>query len=344
MTEALIEPEVASAGVTRGWSADRDEEFARLYERWHPALLAYVRRHFGPRDAEEITQETLTRAYELLDLSRETRRQWGWLIVVARNIAADMGRHRRLCDVTETDLVYAQDDAHDVEQPVLDEECLRVLRTALTDLPQSQSRAWWLTVAEGMTPQTIASSLSCSPVSVRQALFKSRRRLAMALADYCDRVQALSIPAFLAVRRAFGQARRHVGRSAANAGLGATLASTAVVGALAVIVQSMPAQVATPNITAAADSHETAASRGLAPHHAQLLAAPAVSHQHAAPAPVAPVKTSVYVSKSPLGVGTQAKGEIDVNTPIGTVRQKTELSRGSGAGLICKRTLVVECH
>ena len=122
MTEALIEPELAHAVVTRGRSADRDEVFARLYERWHPALLAYVRRHFGPRDAEEITQETLARAYELLDLSRETRRQWGWLIVVARNIAADMGRHRKLCDVTETDLVYAQDDPHDVEQPLLDEE------------------------------------------------------------------------------------------------------------------------------------------------------------------------------------------------------------------------------
>ena len=109
VTEAFYEPDPVPAGVTTALSAARDEAFACLYERWHASLLGYARRHFGPRDAEEITQETFTRAYELLDLSRESRRQWAWLTVVARNIAADLGRQRRLCDVPRDEQMRSEE-------------------------------------------------------------------------------------------------------------------------------------------------------------------------------------------------------------------------------------------
>jgi RNA polymerase sigma-70 factor, ECF subfamily len=345
VTEAIYEPDLAPAGVTRALSAARDEAFARFYERWHAALLGYSRRHFGPRDAEEITQEAFARAYELLDLTRESRRQWSWLTVVARNIAADLGRHRRVCDVLrEEEPVYAPAPmAEDLEQPLLDEECLQVLRLALTDLPQSQSRAWWLTIAEGMTPQAIALSLACSPVSVRQALFKSRRRLALALGDYCERARALALPALLVLRRFVGHARRHVGRTAANAGLGATLASSALVGAIAVLVQSIPAPVASPALDVAAASRPVRTTTDLPAARARLLAARAragtVGHKDQLPA-----KTSVYVAKKPLAPGTQFQGVVDVVTPMGSFEHTTELWRGQGSGLICNRTSVVQCH
>ena len=345
MTEAVYEPDLAPAGVSRALSAARDEAFARFYERWNATLLGYARRHFGPRDAEEITQETFARAYELLDLSRESRRQWSWLTVVARNIAADLGRRRRICDVPrEEEVVYAPTTTSELEQPLLDEECLQVLRLALTDLPQSQSRAWWLTIAEGMTPQAIASSLACSPVSVRQALFKSRRRLALALGEYCERVRVLALPALLVLRRISGHARRHAGRTAANAGIGATLASSVMVGAIAVLTQSVPAPVMQPALDVAAVSHPVRTPTELPAHQARLLAKPATSARVAAPKDETPVTTNVYVSKKPLAPGTQFQGEVDIVTPVVTVKHDTKVWRGQGSGLICGRTSVVQCH
>ena len=346
MSEAVIEPDLAPARVTRALSAARDEAFARFYERWHAALLGYARRRFGPRDAEEITQETFARAYELVDLSFESRRQWSWLTVVARNIATDLGRQRRLCDVPREDetTVYAAAMTEDLEQPLLDEECLQVLRLALTDLPQSQSRAWWLTIAEGMTPQAIASSLACSPVSVRQALFKSRRRLAVALGEYCERVRGLALPALLALRRFAGHARRHVGKTAVNAGLGATVASSALVGAIAVLVQAVPAPAVQPALDIAAVSRPVRTSTELPAHQARLFARPVAAPAAAAETPQLPAKTSVYVAKNPLGPGTQFKGVVEVVTPVGTVSNGIQGWRGEGSGLICRTTSVVQCH
>ena len=349
MTEAVYEPDVAPARVTRGLSAARDEAFSRFYERWHAALLGYARRHFGPRDAEEITQEAFARAYELLDLSRESRRQWSWLTVVARNIAADLGRHRRICDVPrEDESVYAPSVESEIERPLLDEECLQVLKLALTDLPQSQSRAWWLTIAEGMTPQAIASSLACSPVSVRQALFKSRRRLAMALGDYCERMRALTLPGLLALRRFTWQARRHAGKTAANAGIGATLASSAMVGAIAVLVQSVPAPAVQPALEIAAVSHPVRTTSDVPMHQTRVYAKPAAKAAPVTAAPTSrdetPVKTSVYVSKKPLGPGTQFKGEIAVVTPVGTFTDTTKGWQGEGRSVICDTTSVIQCH
>jgi RNA polymerase sigma-70 factor, ECF subfamily len=342
VTETLYEPDLAAAGVTGALPA-REEAFARLYECWHASLLGYAHRHFGSRDAEEITQETFARAYEMLDLSRESRRQWAWLTVVARNIAIDLGRHRRICDVPhEEEPVCVATTTTELEQPLLDEECLRVLRLALSDLPQSQSRAWWLTIAEGMTPQAIASSLACSPVSVRQALFKSRRRLALALGDYCERVRVLALPGLLVLRRLGGHARRHAGRTAANASLGATLASSALVGAIAVLVQAIPAPLAQPALDVAAVSHPLRTATELPAHQAQLLAArPATA---VAPQEQPAAKTNVYVATKPLAPGTQFKGELDIVTPVGTVSNQIGGWRGEGRGIVCNRTALVQCH
>lgn len=346
MTEAVLETAYgaqAAPTVPCARSAERDEAFSRFYALWQPRLLGYARRNFGSRDADEITQETFARAYESLDFTRDSRRQWAWLTVVARNIAADLGRHRRLCDVPVEEFALAPAPGGDgVEQPLLDEECLRVLRDALSELPHSQSRAWWLTIAEGMTPQSIATSLACSPVSVRQALFKSRRRLAFALADYCDRVRALALPGLLVLRRLAGHARRHAGRTAANAGVSATLASSAIVGVLAVIGGTVPMPATSPLTTAAAVVRPAHVSRELPARAAHSYAA----RPHRSPSSTTsklPAKTSLYVSAKPLASGTTADGVVTIQTPAGNIRTGAKLWRTAGNGILCGRTNSVSC-
>jgi RNA polymerase sigma-70 factor (ECF subfamily) len=196
MTEALLslEPDerVELPGAADVPSHEQRQAFAEFYASYQPRLLRYARRAWGVRDAEEITQETFARAFESIDLTRNDRSRWAWLVVVARNVAVDCARARRMCDVGPDDL----DPEHassmvEVEQAILDTECLVAFSVALSALPPSQSRAWWLSVSQGMTPTGIAESLACSPESVRQAMFKSRGRLAAAMASFCEREAAV---------------------------------------------------------------------------------------------------------------------------------------------------------
>ena len=69
-----------------------DDEFTGLFRSYHPQLLRYVTHHFGARDADEITQEALTRALRSLDRGRSEAETWAWLIRVAKNIAYDFAR------------------------------------------------------------------------------------------------------------------------------------------------------------------------------------------------------------------------------------------------------------
>ena len=324
-------------------SEGRDAEFAVFFRRFHPRLLGYATKVWGERDAEEITQETFFRAYESVDLTRGRRNQWGWLLVVARNIAGDIARSRRFCEVPDQEDVLTADKyaAQDVESSMLDSECLSVFGSALSALPPSQSRAWWLTVAEGMSPTAIATSLDCSPESVRQALFKSRKRLAGSLADFCGRASALLGPAVFTLRRALRRGAGQAAKPAANAALAAAMSSSVMVGAIAILqTTGGPNDHVAPS-AAFSSSAMTADSRSV---HMDRYAAPAVhthAAQHATTAPTAPtvtaplpVRNGAYVAKSPLASGKNAEMWVIADTPVGKVGIDEKLI-GSGTSIVC---------
>jgi len=326
----------------------RDGEFAVFFRRFHPRLLAYATRVWGERDAEEITQEAFFRAYESVDLSRGWRNQWGWLIVVARNIAGDIARSRRYCEVPaeEGGLTDGTSAAQDVEANLLDSECLSIFGSALSTLPPSQSRAWWLTVAEGMSPTAIASSLDCSPESVRQALFKSRKRLAGSLAEFCGRASALVGPAFLTLRRTLRKGAGQASKPAANAALAAAMSSSVMVGAIAILNSTggpdnhvaPSAAFSTTALTTSTRSVPSDRYDGPSTHShgpATAIAAPAVT------APL-PVRSHTYIAKNPLADGKQAQADLRIDTPAGPISTNQDLVRG-GKPLTCESLAHSQC-
>lgn len=80
------------------------EEFDAVYRRFWPRLMQHALRRHGPRDAEEITQETLARGFRHLDLSRSEGEMWAWLSQVCRSVAGDLARRRQLCDADGSSL------------------------------------------------------------------------------------------------------------------------------------------------------------------------------------------------------------------------------------------------
>lgn len=327
-------------------------EFGVFYRRWHAQLLDFVMTTCGARDAEEIAQETMARALTAMDFSRDPESQWRWLRVVARNVAADLSRARKLCDVTsdepgDVDRVAAIN----VEQQLLDSECLQELHHVLTALSPKQSQAWWLTIAEGMPPTAIAATLGCSPESVRQALFKTRRKLASAMAMFVERAEGFGAFGVLAVMaRRIRSVARPVTRTAAPAPL--ALAAAGVVGTLAFL--SLPAHLGGtvhmpktmhPSWHAAADTQHAHVNRRIEPVASSSSGATdGRATNLALPAPVSQPATAAWISRQPLRAGRTATIQVGATTPFGSVAAQTTLTRTSRTGLLCGHVSAVYCN
>jgi RNA polymerase sigma factor (sigma-70 family) len=328
------------------------DDFGDFYERWHAQLLDYVKFTCGVRDADEITQETMARALVNLDLSSDHGRQWRWLRVVARNVATDLGRARRYCDVASDAPCDVERVAGvNVEQQLLDSECLQELHHVLTALSPKQSQAWWLTIAEGMSPTAIAATLECSPESVRQALFKTRRKLASSMATFVERAEGFGAIGVVAVllRRARA-VTRPVTRVATPAPL--ALAAVGVVGTLAML--SVPAHLGGtthkpvtrhPALHVAAETtatHVGGATRP--PATAKSAAGHATSTATHLRPQISRPTTSTWVSAHPLSTGRTLTVRVQAPTPAGELTFQQSFHRTSQTGVVCHRTSALTCN
>ena len=158
-----------------------DDEFSRVYRQYRPQLLRYVTHHFGTRDADEITQEALTRALRSLDHGRTEAETWAWLVRVARNVAHDLARGRRLCETTDDAAMLCDDVAEDAilpEPAALLNEKRRLVRRALKMLPPSQRRILVLYEVDELNCPAIARLVGSTEDAVRKALQRARSRFA----------------------------------------------------------------------------------------------------------------------------------------------------------------------
>ena len=351
MTQPLSAQLVPAARCPEGAPATRPD-FGDFYERWHNQLLDYVRTTCGFRDAEEITQETMARALVNLDLSSDHGRQWRWLRVVARNVATDLGRARRYCDVASDAPCDVERVATiNVEQQLLDSECLQELHHVLTALSPKQSQAWWLTIAEGMSPTAIAATLECSPESVRQALFKTRRKLASAMARFCERAEGVgAIGVLMVLARRVRGVTRPVVRTATPAPL--ALATAGVVGTLAML--SVPAHLGGTthqSVTRHPALHvaaETTTAHPVRPSKTMQTATSAARHgasttTHVRPQISTPT-TSTWLSRHPLSEGRTVTVQVHMATPAGEYSFEQSFRRTSREGILCHHTSVVTCN
>lgn len=158
-----------------------DDDFSALYRQYHPQLIRYVTHHFGPRDADEITQEALTRALRSMERDRSEAETWAWLVRVARNVAHDLARSRRICEATDDDAVLANDlpdDAILPEPAALLDERRRLVRRALKSLPATQRRILVLYEVDELNCPAIARLVGSNEYAVRKALQRARSRFA----------------------------------------------------------------------------------------------------------------------------------------------------------------------
>jgi RNA polymerase sigma factor (sigma-70 family) len=157
--------------------------FVRRFQgRVYGLALTIVRQ---PQVAEEVAQETFTRVYRHAgNYDARKGRVSTWLLSIARNLAIDVTRVRRL-DPVDPEVISAElsieSQPFGGEDARLEPDERDRLRAAIADLPDDQRRALVLTAYMGRTAREISAlddvPLGTVKTRIRTAMLKLRDRL-----------------------------------------------------------------------------------------------------------------------------------------------------------------------
>lgn len=166
--------------------------FEQLFAEHRGALLRYVRRLVGPGDtADDIVQDTFLRAY-----ARPVRMLFpkAFLYTIAHNLSLKWLRRRKVARTDlmgDVDAVGVYEGRVQLDDPVIAEEELRLLKEAVDRLPPQCRAAFALRVFQSQPYSEIARLLGISPKTVEKHISRGlrethaylRRRYALQAAD-----------------------------------------------------------------------------------------------------------------------------------------------------------------
>ncbi len=190
--------------------------FSEIDRRFRPRLLRFLTlRVSAPELAEELTQETLVRAFTSLPTLRDGVFLAGWLKRIAYNVYIDRLRRKAK---EKTNVVYdesnREEDREERGRSLLSvssgkllrpsgelffrdlklrdfevqDECANLWRVARDNLTPVEFQVLWLRYEDELDDKEIAKSLGKSNGSVRTALSRARSKLAIILKDSDDRL------------------------------------------------------------------------------------------------------------------------------------------------------------
>ncbi|MEZ5462196.1 RNA polymerase sigma factor [Dokdonella sp.] len=154
--------------------------FEQLYQRHRGTLYRFLLRSLRQRaDADELFQETWSRAVAARERYRVEAKFTTWLLQIAHNLLIDRYRRARpQASAEESEAVFNRLDAPDEEQPdrMLSEfEQRRRLQIALEELPEEQRVTFLLRMENGLGLEEISEV-----TGVGRETVKSRLRYALA--------------------------------------------------------------------------------------------------------------------------------------------------------------------
>jgi RNA polymerase sigma factor (sigma-70 family) len=174
--------EALLAGYATGDPGTAAAFVRRFQGRVYGLALTIVRQ---PAIAEEVAQETFVRVFRHAgNYDARKGRVSTWLLSIARNLAIDVTRMRRL-DPVDPELIAAE-LSFTSQEPGVDERDLQAdereqLRSAITELPDDQRRALVLAAYMGRTAREISDlddvPLGTVKTRIRTAMLKLRDEL-----------------------------------------------------------------------------------------------------------------------------------------------------------------------
>ena len=150
----------------------------------------------NPRDAEDLVQDTVLRAYRFWASYQQDSNCKAWLLRILTNtFINEYQRRRRSREIldaanaeqatTDGVLVHeAGQSMRDPERALLDRSVSDDVQRALDSLPEDFRTAVVLCDVEGMAYKDIADIMECPVGTVMSRLFRGRKLLATALRDF----------------------------------------------------------------------------------------------------------------------------------------------------------------
>lgn len=169
------------------------EDFAELVRRYETPLFQFLRLRTGRReDAEELTQETLVRAWSKIDRYDPKHAFATWVYTIARRLAVShlRRRGRRVAEVPTPTDASLDERVGTALEPGVElgelEERERIWSFAVQVLNTEQSTALWLRYVEDLPAEEIGRILGRRSGAVRALLFRARQLLAPRLEQVLD--------------------------------------------------------------------------------------------------------------------------------------------------------------
>jgi RNA polymerase sigma factor (sigma-70 family) len=148
-------------------------EAEALLGKHRPGIYGFIRRKgFSAEEADDLTQETLIRAYLHLSGFRGVSID-AWLYRIAANVAVDHLRKRRVPTVPLDGMALSEPSGEDpVQRLDQDERRARVL-SVINQLPECHQRILRLRYYEDCSLVEIAACMNCTPLAAKLRVFRA---------------------------------------------------------------------------------------------------------------------------------------------------------------------------
>ena len=174
------EQALTDAEAVRAVLGGQRDAFAVLVYRHLPTIRALaLSRTSNHADAEDVTQETLLRAFKYLDTLRDASRFGSWVAMIAQNVARKVLAQRlKRARMAEELYVVERPPPRDVE----DRDMRRFLCQQIDELDDAHRDVLFLYYFSGMTLAEVASVLTISHAAAKKRLQRARAALGRQLA------------------------------------------------------------------------------------------------------------------------------------------------------------------
>lgn len=162
-----VEPH--ALGTFSSGSVDADG----LLHSYRGPIYAYIRRKgFSAEEADDLTQETLIRAFLHLSGFRGASLD-GWLYRIAANVAVDHLRKRRVSTLPLESVALMDDGGEDAAAGLERAARGRRLLALIAQLPACHQRILWLRYYEDRSLTEIADEMRCTPMAAKLRVFRA---------------------------------------------------------------------------------------------------------------------------------------------------------------------------
>lgn len=161
--------------------------FDLLVIKYQHRIIQLANRYIkDPSEAQDVAQETFIKAYRALADFRGDSAFYTWLyriaINTAKNVITSKVKHSGEYDIDIQDAEQQKNEPQlqsmdTPEQLLLNDEILRIINTAIEELPEDMRVAITLREIDGMSYEDIAKIMDCPIGTVRSRIFRAREAI-----------------------------------------------------------------------------------------------------------------------------------------------------------------------